>query len=97
MIIEDCKTTKKNLTKSWIDYMKAFKSLPHSWIFKTLELYKVSPEIIKFMEVSMKNWKKTLLLRHATGTLTSLLIEVKVAYFKEIRYPPFFSACLWPH
>ena len=62
MIIEECKTRKKNLTTSCIDYIKAFDSVPHSWIIKTLELYKVSPEIIKLMEVNMKNWKTTLLL-----------------------------------
>ena len=88
MIIEDCKTRKKNLTTSWIDYMKVFKSLPHSWIFKTLELYKVSPEIIKFMGVNVKNWKTTLRLRHNAGTLTSLLIEVKSGIFQGDSLSP---------
>ena len=65
MIMEDCKTRKKNLTTAWIDYRKAFDSVPHSWIIKTLDLYKVSAEIVKFMKVNMQNWKTTLVLRHA--------------------------------
>ena len=88
MILEDCKTRKKNLTTSWIDYRKAFDSVPHSWIIKTLELCKVSPEIIKFMEVNMKNWKATLLLKHATGTLTSRLIEIKSGIFQGDSLSP---------
>ena len=95
MIIEDCKTRKKNLTTSGIDYRKAFDSVPHSWIIKTLELCKVSPEIIKFMEVNMKNWKTTLLLRHANGTLTSRLIKIKSGLFKGDSLSPFFFTYLW--
>ena len=53
MIMEDCKTRKKNLTTSWIDYRKAFDSVPHSWIVKALDLYKVPPEIVNFMKVNM--------------------------------------------
>ena len=82
MTMDDCKTRKKNLTTSWIDYRKAFDSVPHSWIIKTLEIYKVSPEIVNFMKVNMKNWKTTLLLRHATGTLTSRLIEIRSGIFQ---------------
>ena len=71
-----------------ITYRKAFDSVPHSWIIKTLELCKVSPEIIKFMEVNMKNWKTTLLLKHATGTLTSRLIEIKSGIFQGDSLSP---------
>ena len=87
-IMEDCKTRKKNLTTSWIDYRKAFDSVPHSWIIKTLELYKVSPEIVNFMKVNMKNWKTTLLLRHATDTLTSRLIEIRSGIFQGDSLSP---------
>ena len=88
MIMEDCKTRKKNLTTSWIDYKEAFDSLPHSWIIETLELYKVSPEIANFMKVNMENWKTTLLLRHAIGTLTSRLIEIKSGIFQGDSLSP---------
>ena len=32
MIPEDCHKKKKNLSMTWIDYRKAFDSVPHSWI-----------------------------------------------------------------
>jgi len=37
--LEDMKTRKKNLSTAWVDYKKAFDSVPHSWILKCLEIY----------------------------------------------------------
>jgi len=38
MIIEDCKKKKENLSMAWIDYRKAYDSVPHGWILKTLQI-----------------------------------------------------------
>ena len=56
MIIENCKKKKLSLSTAWIDYCKAFDSVPHSWILKALDIYKVSPVIINFLKNSMKVW-----------------------------------------
>src|SRR6185436_14231422 len=32
LIMQNCKRRKSNLHVAWIDYKKAFDSLPHSWI-----------------------------------------------------------------
>jgi hypothetical protein len=37
-IFEDCKKRRKNLNVVWIDYQKAFDSVPHSWIEKSTEM-----------------------------------------------------------
>ena len=39
-ILENSKKRKKNLSTAWIDYKKAFDSIPHSWILKCLQMYK---------------------------------------------------------
>ena len=36
MVVEEVKLRKKNLSMAWIDYRKAFDSVPYSWIEKTL-------------------------------------------------------------
>ena len=36
MILENCKTKHRNLSTAWIDYKKAFDSVPHAWIIKAL-------------------------------------------------------------
>ena len=48
MILENCRTRSKNLSTAWIDYRKAFDSVPHDWILKSLDLYKISPIISNF-------------------------------------------------
>jgi hypothetical protein len=42
---------------AWIDYKKAFDSLPHTWVVTALELYCVCPTVRQFVEVLMKGWK----------------------------------------
>ena len=40
-ILEDCKRRQRNLSMAWIDYKKAFDSVPHTWINRCLDLYKI--------------------------------------------------------
>jgi hypothetical protein len=52
-ILEDCKKRSKNLNMAWIDYQKAFDSVTHSWIEKSIELVGVNNKIVKFCKLSM--------------------------------------------
>ena len=45
-ILENCKKMKKNLSTAWIDYKKAFDGVPHSWILKCLQMYKMSMTLV---------------------------------------------------
>ena len=87
-IIEDAKARKKNLTTAWVDYKKAFDSIPHSWILKCLEMYNISPIMKEFIESSMKNWKTTLYLSHEEGTLTSREININSGIFQGDSLSP---------
>ena len=40
-ILEDCHMKRKNLSTAWIDYKKAFNSVPHTWILQCMKMYKV--------------------------------------------------------
>ena len=68
-ILENCKKRKKNLSKAWIDYNKAVDSVPHSWILKCLQMYKIHPVLITFIEESMNQWKTNMTLVHKEGVL----------------------------
>ena len=59
-ITRENKKRNKNLAMAWIDYRKAYDSVPHSWIMKCLEMYKVDQKIYQVIEASMKEWKTTL-------------------------------------
>ena len=41
---------RRNLTTIWLDYRKAFDSIPHSWLIKSLKLAKVPDYIINAIE-----------------------------------------------
>ena len=88
MIIEDCKKKKNNLSMSWIDYRKAYDSVPHSWILKTLQMYRFNEKLIKFMETSMRNRKTTMKLCYNDGCITTDQIELKRGIFQGDSFSP---------
>ena len=47
-IHEDCTRRNKNLSIAWIDYQKAFNSVPHSRVEKSVELVGVNSKIVRF-------------------------------------------------
>ena len=71
MIIEDCKSKHRNLSMAWIDYRKAFDCVPHSWILKVSDLFKISPGLINILRTNMSMWETTLNLTHQNGNLKS--------------------------
>ena len=55
----ESKTRRKNLAMAWID-KKAYDMVPQSWIINCLKMYKmykISHEVINFIEKTMKNWR----------------------------------------
>jgi hypothetical protein len=52
-ILQECKRRKKKLSMAWIDYRKAFDSVPHSWIIKSLELTGINNKVILFVKKVM--------------------------------------------
>ena len=56
-ILNESKTRRKNLVIAWIDYKKAYDMVPQSWIINCLKMYKISHEVINFIEETMKTWR----------------------------------------
>ena len=86
VILENCKKRKKNLSTAWIDYKKAFDSVPHSWILKCLQMYKVHP--VTFIEESMSQWKTNMTLVHKEGVLETGPIRIKRGIFQGDSLSP---------
>ena len=97
MILEICHRKKRNLSTAWIDYKKAFDSVPHTWILESLETYNISPVIVNFLKQSMKNWKTTLHLNSLNQDLTSSKIDINCGIFQgDSLSPLLFCLCLIP-
>ena len=87
-ILENCKMRKKNLSTAWIDYKKTFDSVPHSWILKCLQMYKIHPILLKFIEESMSQWKTNMTLVHKEGGLETGPIRIKRGIFQGDSLSP---------
>ena len=53
-IYEECTRRNKKLSIAWIDYHKAFVSVPHSWVEKSIEFVGVNSKIVRFCKLSME-------------------------------------------
>ena len=59
-IIRNCKRRKTGLAMGWVDYKKAFDMVPHSWILKCLDIFRVADNVKKLLRQSMLNWETEL-------------------------------------
>lgn len=87
-ILEDCQKHKKSLSLAWIDYKKAFDSVPHNWIIKSLELIGISSEVISFCRRIIPTWRTTLLLTTDTTSLQSDIIRIKRGIYQGDSLSP---------
>ena len=55
-IMNKVKRMRRNLTTIWLDYRKAFDSIPHSWLIKSLKLAKVPDNIINAIKNLTQSW-----------------------------------------
>ena len=83
----------ENLSTAWIDYRKAFDSVPHTWILKVLQMYKTSPTTINFLTTSMKEWKTNLYLNPSQGSTVCENIKLECGIFGVNSLSPLYS-CL---
>ena len=56
-ILNESKTRRKNIAMARINYKKAFDLVPQSWIIHCLKMYKISHEVINFIEKTLKTWR----------------------------------------
>ena len=87
-IIDDARRKKKNLSMAWIDYKKAYDSVPHDWILDALSMYQIHPKLIKFCEISMNQWCTRLCLNNQHQTIQSRSIQIKRGIFQGDSLSP---------
>ena len=62
LILKNCKRRKRNLSMTFIDYKKAYDSVPHSWILSSMTMCGISPTIIDLFEASFQQCTVDLML-----------------------------------
>ena len=87
-ILENCKKRKKILSTAWINNKKAFDSVPHSWILKCLQMYKIHPVLMTFIEDSRSQWKTNMTLVYKEGVLETGPIRIERGIFQGDSLSP---------
>ena len=82
MVLEDAKWNKKNLSCAWIDYRKAFDSIPHDYLIKMLEVHKFDDTIINFFKTSMDIWQTILTINNNSETIRSDPLKISTGIFQ---------------
>ena len=70
-IMKEVKSLRRNLYTVWLDYKKAFDSIPHKWLLKSLELTKVPDHLINAIKNLTESWHATL---HLNGKNETCLL-----------------------
>ena len=97
IILKQVKKYKTNLFTMYIDYKKAYDSVPHSWLLHVLSIYKIHPTIIQFLDKVMQTWTTQLKINTDTGTLNSDTIQIKRGIFQgDALSPLWFCLALNP-
>ena len=73
---------RRNLTTIWLDYRKAFDSIPHSWLIKSLKLAKVPDNIIDAIENLTQSWYTILHLNGKNENVASSLIKISKGIYQ---------------
>ena len=92
-VSQDSRKRHTNLAMAWIDYKKAYDSVPHSWILECLRLYNVNPKLLAFIKMSMNHWRTEL---EANGKKIASVNIQRGIYQGDALSPLLFCICLNP-
>ncbi|CAK1582520.1 unnamed protein product [Parnassius mnemosyne] len=81
-------TKNRNLHCTYIDYKKAFDSIPHSWLIQVLRIYKINPKIIDFLHHIMSRWKTTLQLNYHDNIVRTRQIFIRKGIYQGDSLSP---------
>ena len=94
LLTEDCRTRDKSLSMAWVDYQKAYDSMPHSWLLQCLQLHKISPVLYGFLSRVMKSWRTSMVLSCGNSTIKTRLMQIRRVFSKVTHFLHFSSVWL---
>ena len=83
-ILNESKTRQNTLAMAWIDNKKAYDMVPQSSIINCLKMYKISDEVINFIEKTMKTWRVEL----TSGGKSLTEAKIQRSIFQEDALSP---------
>ncbi|KAJ3641331.1 hypothetical protein Zmor_027843 [Zophobas morio] len=79
LVIDSVALDQEEVQGYYVDFKKAFDSVPHDWILKVLRIYKVNEDLVKFLENGMSKWKTRI---HLKPNILTSTIQLKKGVFQ---------------
>lgn len=97
IITKQARKKLRNISVAWIDYKKAFDSVPHTWLIKVLEIHGIASQIIDLLKQLMNTWRTALLMHTREGRIESDKIRIRRGLFQgDTLSPIWFCLALNP-
>lgn len=97
VIMKQVEKGQRNLTTCYVDYKKAFDSVPHTWLKKILQIYKIHPILQTFLASVMNNWRTRIHLRTKDSYILTDIIKIDKGIFQgDSLSALWFCMCLNP-
>ena len=81
-VMDEAKHYRRSLVTMWLDYQKAFDSVPHQWLIKALQLAKLPQVIISALEHLITKWSTNVHLQTTETTIISDEIKYNRGIFQ---------------
>ena len=82
-MLNEVKLKELNLITIWLDYQKAFDSVPHDWMIQSLRLAKIPEKLITAIETLTKQWAMIVQLHGYQSSITSDVISFSNGIFQD--------------
>ena len=83
MVMDNVKLKQRNVSTAWMDYKKAFDSVPQDWIIQTLKIHKFDPITTTFLRKTINKWKTSLHLNHWDGQIKTDHFSINTGIFQR--------------
>ena len=81
-ILNEVKQKERNLITIWLDYQKAFDSIPHDRMIQSIRLAKIPEKLIAAIEALTKQWATIVELHGNQSSITSDVINFSNGIFQ---------------
>ncbi len=91
-VAEETKLDGRDMSVGWIDYQKAFDSVPHQWLLRVLKAVRAPREVRRAVKWLIPLWKTDLAVKTADG-MAMIPVDLKRGLFQG---PLLFCLCVTP-